>query len=308
MTTPSYIALHESGELRRRAKKLVAALASCTICPRDCEVNRLGDELGFCRSGLPAKVSSFNAHFGEEAPLVGQRGSGTIFMTNCNLGCLYCQNCDISHMGHGREVTSDELAGMMLTLQQSGCHNINFVTPSHFVPQILQGLDRAVARGPNVPLVYNTGGYDKVETLKHLDGVFDIYMPDAKYSDPEAAEELSRARDYPEVMRAALREMHRQVGDLELDERGIAVKGLLVRHLVLPEGLAGTPEIMEFLASLSPNTYVNVMAQYRPCYRADEHPKLARGLTSRDYQEAVQTALAAGLSRLDERRPRLFVF
>ena len=307
MATPSYIALHESGELKRRAQELLAALASCGICPRNCQVNRLEDETGFCRSGRLAKVSSFNAHFGEEAPLVGRRGSGTIFLTNCNLGCLFCQNCDISHLGYGHEVSASELAAMMLALQQQGCHNLNFVTPTHFVPQILEALDQAAARGLRVPLVYNTGGYDKLETLKCLEGVFDIYMPDAKYSDPEVAQQLSQAPDYPEVNRAALREMYRQVGDLEMDERNVAVKGLLVRHLVLPEGLAGTREVMEFLASLSRNTYVNVMAQYRPCYRADEQPKLARGLTRREYQDAVQAALDTGLSRLDERLPRLLV-
>ncbi len=316
---PAYLNLREQppadgtqpqarNELQRRAQELVSRLADCALCPRECHVNRLQGEVGFCRTGRHAVVSSCNAHFGEESPLVGRHGSGTIFMAHCNLRCLFCQNCDISHLGHGREVTADEMAGMMFALQRQGCHNTNFVTPSHVVPQIVEAVLMAADRGLEVPLVYNTGGYDGVETLRLLDGVFDIYMPDAKYADPDVGEELSGARDYPDVMRAAIAEMHRQAGDLELDERGIATRGLLVRHLVLPAGLAGTPQIMEFLARLSPNTYVNVMAQYRPCYRADEHPLLRRGLTRQEYQGAVEMALDAGLTRLDERRPRLLVF
>jgi putative pyruvate formate lyase activating enzyme len=305
MAPASYVALHRSGELRQRAERAIEMLACCAICPRECRVNRLEGPTGFCRTGRRAVVSSYNPHFGEEAPLVGTHGSGTIFLTHCNLGCLFCQNCDISHLGEGREVSAERLASMMLGLQEVGCHNINFVTPTHCVPQILESLDLAAAKGLRVPLVYNCGGYESVETLRLLDGVFDIYMPDAKYADSSVAERLSGAPDYPDAMREALREMHRQVGDLELDERGIARRGLLVRHLVLPNGLAGTGDVMRFLASLSESTYVNVMAQYRPCYRAHEVPELARPISRDEFAEAVQMALDAGLTRLDQRRMRL---
>ncbi len=301
---PSYVALHRTGELARRAETLVAALESCEMCPRTCRVNRLQDEHGYCRSGRRAKVSSFGPHFGEEAPLVGHGGSGTIFLTNCNLLCIFCQNYDISHLSEGVEVSPQRMAEMMLSLQQRGCHNINFVSPSHFVPQIVEALDIA-AEGLRLPLVYNCGGYESVETLKLLNGVFDIYMPDAKYASAEVAEQLSGAADYPERMQESIREMHRQAGDLELDDGGIAVRGLLVRHLVLPNELAGTEDTMAFLASLSPNTYVNVMAQYRPCHRAAEVEAIARRPTPNEFQEAVRMALDAGLTRLDDRRTRL---
>lgn len=304
-TWPSYLALHESGELARRAREARRRLSPCTICPRMCGADRLGGEEGYCGGGELARVCSASPHFGEERPLVGTGGSGTIFLSGCNLGCIFCQNYEISHLRQGTEVTPLELANLMVRLQKLGCHNINFVTPTHYVPQILAALGPAIERGLSVPLVYNCGGYDSVTTLRLLDGVFDIYMPDAKYADPDVAERLSGARDYPQVMRAALAEMHRQVGDLEIGADGLARRGLLVRHLVLPEGLAGTSEVMAFLATLSRDTYVNVMAQYRPCYRAAECPELGRRLTAAEYQEAVETALAAGLHRLDE-RPRRF--
>jgi putative pyruvate formate lyase activating enzyme len=236
---------------------------------------------------------------------VGSGGSGTIFFAGCNLGCVFCQNYQISHDREGREVSTAELANTMVGLQRRGCHNVNLVSPSHFVPQILAALGPAVEAGLNVPLVYNTGGYDSVKTLRLLDGVIDIYMPDAKYADAEVAERLSGAGDYPQVMRAALAEMHRQVGDLQMDDRGVARRGLLVRHLVMPNGVAGTPEIMRFLASLSADTYVNVMAQYRPCYEAHDYPQIARRITREEYREAVQAARDAGLHRLDERPKRL---
>jgi len=286
----------------------VAALASCEICARTCGVNRLQDERGYCRSGRLAKVSSFGPHFGEEAALVGRGGSGTIFLTNCNLLCIFCQNYDISHLSEGVEVAPERMAEMMLSLQQRGCHNINLVTPSHFVPQIVEALDIAADRGLRLPLVYNCGGYESVETLELLDGIFDIYMPDAKYASGEVAAQLSDASDYPERMRESIREMHRQVGDLQLDDGGIAVRGLLVRHLVLPDELAGTKDVMAFLASLSTNTYVNVMAQYRPCYKAGDVDGIARRITPDEFHEALQTARDAGLTRLDERRVRLLSF
>ncbi|MCR3882849.1 MAG: radical SAM protein [Methanothrix sp.] len=284
--------------LRERAEAALDSLESCDICPRACGVNRLAGEVGYCRSGRLARVSSFTPHFGEEAPLVGTRGSGTIFMTGCNLRCVFCQNYDISHLGEGREVSPAKLAEMMICLQEGGCHNINFVTPTHFVPQILEALCEAAAMGLLVPLVYNSGGYDSVETLRLLDGIFDIYMPDAKYGTDSTAKKYSDAPDYTRIMKAAIREMHRQVGPLEVDDDGVAIQGLLVRHLVLPENLAGTAEVVRFLAEeVSPETYLNVMAQYHPCYKAYSYPELSRPITLREYAEAVGLARAAGLDR-----------
>jgi putative pyruvate formate lyase activating enzyme len=248
-------------------------------------------------------VSSYTPHYGEEAPLVGTNGSGTIFFTHCNLLCIFCQNFDISHEGIGQEVSAEQLAAIMIDLQRMGCHNINFVTPSHVVWQILEALAIAAENGLRVPLVYNSGGYDRVETLQLLEGVFDIYMPDFKFWDPRVAEETCNAPDYPEVARNALREMHRQVGDLVIDGNGIARRGLLVRHLVLPESLAGTREIMRFIADdISTNTYVNIMTQYRPCGRAAEVRELAAYPTENDFQKARRAAIEAGIRRLD--RPR----
>jgi len=284
--------------LRERAEIALGRLQRCEICPRACGVNRLEGEFGYCRSGRFARVSSFTPHFGEERPLVGAHGSGTIFMTGCNLRCVYCQNYDISQLGEGREVSPEKLAEMMVCLADGGCHNINFVTPTHFVPQILEALVEAAEMGLSVPLVYNSGGYDSVSTLRLLDGIFDIYMPDAKYGTDEAAMKYSDAPDYTGVMKAAIREMHRQVGPLEVDDDGVAVRGLLVRHLVLPENLAGTAEVVRFLAEeVSPETYLNVMAQYHPCYRAHQFPELSRPITLREYAEAVNLARVAGLDR-----------
>lgn len=284
--------------LRERAEAALDSLESCDICPRACGVNRLAGEVGYCRSGRLARVSSFTPHFGEEAPLVGTHGSGTIFMTGCNLRCVFCQNYDISHLGEGREVSPEKLAEMMICLQEGGCHNINFVTPTHFVPQILEALVLAVELGLSVPLVYNSGGYDSVGSLRLLNGIFDIYMPDAKYGTDSAAKKYSDAPDYTRIMKAAIREMHRQVGPLEVDDDGVAIQGLLVRHLVLPENLAGTAEVVRFLAEeVSPETYLNVMAQYHPCYKAYSYPELSRPITLREYAEAVGLARAAGLDR-----------
>ncbi len=284
--------------LRERAEAALGRLETCDLCPRACGVNRLAGELGYCRSGRYARVSSFTPHFGEEQPLVGAHGSGTIFMTGCNLRCVYCQNYDISQLGEGRVVSPEKLGEMMVCLQEGGCHNINFVTPTHFVPQILEALVPAVELGLSVPLVYNSGGYDSVETLRLLEGIFDIYMPDAKYGSDAAAKKYSDAADYTGVMKAAIREMHRQVGPLEVDDDGVAVRGLLVRHLVLPENLAGTAEVVRFLAEeVSPETYLNVMAQYHPCFKAYSYPELSRPITLREYAEAVNLARVAGLDR-----------
>ena len=303
---PAYIALLESSELKHRVEVAYQRLEACDICPRECGVNRLQGEEGVCRTGKYAVVSSFNPHFGEEAPLVGRGGSGTIFFSWCNLKCQFCQNYEISQLGQGREVEPEDLAAMMLHLQDIGCHNINFVSPTHVVPQILAGVLLAAQAGLRLPLVYNTGGYDSLSTLALLDGVFDIYMPDMKYADAEVALRYSKIKDYPSINQAAVKEMHRQVGDLVTDERGIALRGLLVRHLVLPEGLAGTAEIVRFLATeVSTNTYLNIMDQYRPCYKAADLPPLNRRITHQEYEDAVRLAHEAGLHRLDDRRTRL---
>jgi putative pyruvate formate lyase activating enzyme len=254
-------------------------------------------------------VSSYGPHLGEEAPLVGRHGSGTIFFTYCNLHCAFCQNYTISQLGEGSPVTKEKLAGMMLSLQDKGCHNINLVSPTHVVPYILEALELATAKGLHLPLVYNTGGYDSVETLKLLDSVVDIYMPDMKYTDATIAEELSGIKDYPETNKAAVKEMHRQVGDLQLDKQGVARRGLLVRHLVLPNGLAGTGEVVKFLArEVSTNTYLNIMAQYRPCYHALDIPKLNRPLLGQEFSDAIELAHQQGLYRLDkEQLPLRFI-
>ncbi len=305
---PSYIEAYRKGLLKKKAAEARNLLKSCTLCPRKCGVDRLAGETGFCKTARFSRVSSYSPHFGEEDPLVGTHGSGTIFFTHCNLLCLFCQNFDISHQGLGQEVTDDDLAGLMLALQNQGCHNINFVTPSHVVPQILAAVEVAVRNGLNVPLVFNTGGYDRVATLKLLEGVFDIYMPDFKFWDPQIAESSCQAGDYPAVARRALAEMHRQVGDLQIDDAGIARRGLLIRHLVLPGGLAGTREIMRFIAGkISPASYVNVMSQYRPCGRAAEVKGLDTHLSPAEYKRALQTAMKEGITRLDQPRRR-FLF
>jgi len=303
---PAYIRAYEKGMLKEKAAQAGSLLKSCMLCPRKCGVDRLNGETGFCKTGKLAWVSSYSPHFGEEAPLVGTHGSGTIFFTHCNLLCLFCQNFDISHQGQGQEVTKNELASLMLALQNQGCHNINFVTPSHVVPQILAALEVAVEHGLNVPLVFNSGGYDRRSTLKLLDGVFDIYMPDFKFWDSQVAENSCQAPDYPETARRALAEMHRQVGDLQIDDAGIGRRGLLIRHLVLPGGLAGTREVMRFIArEISALSYVNVMSQYRPCGRAHEVKGLEPHLSPEDYQDAVRAAIEEGITRLDHPQRRV---
>ncbi len=302
---PSYRIAYRDGTLQARAREALSRLAECTLCPRRCRVDRRGASTdGFCRTGRFAQVASADAHFGEEAPLVGQKGSGTIFFSRCNLLCNFCQNESISRGEAGRRLSNDELARVMLALQAAGCHNINLVTPSHVVPQILCALSIAAAKGLRVPLVFNTSAYDRVETLTLLDGIVDIYMPDFKFWDAAVAERTCDAPDYPAVARRAVSEMHRQVGDLLIDDAsGLAYRGLLVRHLVMPGGLAGTEAVMTFLAdSVSSATYVNIMDQYRPCGRAGTDAVLGRRPTAHEYNEALRAAKTAGITRLD--RPR----
>ncbi len=276
-------------------------LEECCLCPRQCQVNRLAGESGKCHITKQAIVSSYGPHFGEEAPLVGRHGSGTIFFTYCNLRCVFCQNYTISQLGEGNPVDKEELARMMLSLQAKDCHNINLVSPTHVVPYILEALELAVSMGLYLPLVYNSGGYDSVETLELLDGIIDIYMPDMKYSDERIAEQLSGIKDYPSVNKAAIKEMHRQVGNLKIDEQGVAQRGLLVRHLVLPNRLAGTRGVVSFLAQeVSTNTYLNIMAQYHPCYKAFDIPSIGRPLQRQEFNEAIELAHQQGLDRLDK--------
>jgi putative pyruvate formate lyase activating enzyme len=298
---PAYLRLLASGELDERARTASRHLESCDLCARYCRVNRKVSTRGaVCRTGERARVASAFAHFGEEACLTGWAGSGTIFFSWCNLRCLYCQNWEISWEGAGREVGPEELAGTMLALQRAGCHNVNLVSPSHVVAQVLAALTVAARGGLRLPLVYNTGGFDSPEALALLDGVVDVYMPDMKYADPDVARRCSHVRDYVAVNRAAVREMHRQVGDLVIDPDGIARRGLLVRHLVLPGGLSGTEEVLAFIArEVSPDTYVNLMPQYRPCFRAFEHESLARRPTSAELRDAKAAADRVGLRRLD---------
>lgn len=297
---PAYRKLLLSGEFKQRVQEAYRRLESCEICPRACRKNRLAGEFGVCRTGALARVSSYGPHMGEENPLRGWRGSGTIFFSGCNLRCQYCQNYEISQRKSGYEIEPQELAAIMLELQSYGCHNINFVSPTHVVPQIMAGVAIAAQAGLRIPLVYNTGGFDTLETLALLDGVVDIYMPDMKYASAQIAKYYSRIRDYPSVNQAAVREMHRQVADLVIDERGIAQRGLLVRHLVLPNNLAGSEEILRFLAQeISKNTYLNLMDQYRPAYNAMRYSKLKRRITSQEYQHVRQLAAEFGLQRLD---------
>ena len=302
---PAYLRLLASGELARRVDAAYTHLEDCDLCARYCRVNRRRSITGaVCRTGERAVVNSFGAHRGEEDPLRGWNGSGTIFFSWCNLRCVFCQNWEISQKGIGREVEPEEIADMMLALQKEGCHNINLVTPSHVVAQILAAVLIAVRRGLGLPLVYNTGGYDSPEALALLDGVIDIYMPDMKYGDSVVAQRYSHVRNYWEVNQAAVKEMHRQVGDLRISGEGLAERGLLVRHLVLPGDVANTEKVLAFLArEISRDTYLNIMAQYRPCYRADDSPPLDRPVTRKEYEAALALAGKHGLQRLDRRAP-----
>ncbi|MCB0197112.1 MAG: radical SAM protein [Anaerolineae bacterium] len=301
---PGYLALHRSGELQRRAEAAIAALAECTVCPRDCGVDRLVDKAAACKTGRYAQVSSYFPHFGEEDCLRGWRGSGTIFFGMCNLRCVFCQNYDISQAEKSLEVGPVELAAMMLELQEQGCHNINFVTPEHVVPQLLEGLTIAVEAGLRLPLVYNTSAYDSMESLRWLEGVVDIYMPDFKLWTPELTLRYLKAKDYAHAAGRVVKEMFRQVGPLVFDERGLAKRGVLVRHLVMPGLLDETRRVLAFLATeIGPDLYINMMDQYYAAGKVsvENYPEINRPLTTAEYREAVQIARQAGF-RLDERR------
>jgi len=300
---PAYLSVLESGELERRVERAHELLKDCVLCGRRCHADRTDSIEGAgCRTGEQAVVNSFGPHHGEEPPLSGRAGSGTIFFSGCNLRCVYCQNWEISQAGEGELLSAEGLARTMLTLGEYGCHNINLVSPSHVVAQLLEAVLIAAREGLRLPLVYNTGGYDGPRALELLDGVVDIYMPDMKYGDSKTARQYSKVKNYLAVNRAAVTEMHRQVGDLELDDRGIARRGLLVRHLVLPGGLAKTGVVLKFIAEqISPHTYVNLMAQYRPCHRAGDHAPLARRISAEEYQRAVAQGRKYGLTRLETR-------
>ncbi len=295
---PSYIGLYERGEIQKRIDLLMEILKQCRLCPRKCMVNRLHGEIGYCKAPSHLMVSSAFPHFGEEPPLVGFHGSGTIFLTHCSLRCVFCQNYDISHEGRGEPITPSDLARVMKRLQEIGCHNINFVTPTHYVPQIIASLPEAIEMGLRLPIVYNCSGYESLEVIQLLDGIVDIYMPDAKYMDEKQSQRYSNAPDYPEVLKKILKEMHRQVGDLKMNTSGIAERGLLIRHLVMPNGVGSSEEILKFIAEeISTHTYVNIMAQYRPEYKALDYPEISRRITQKEYMEVIQIAKRFNLYR-----------
>jgi putative pyruvate formate lyase activating enzyme len=298
---PAYEKLEREGKLAERIKEVYAIFENCQLCPRRCGVNRQRGENGFCRAPLRLVVFGAHPHFGEEMSLVGQHGSGTIFFSNCNLRCVFCQNWPIAHEGRGKEVRDEDLADMMIELQKMGCHNINLVTPTHVMPNILNATRMALKKGLHLPLMYNTSGYERLEILKRLDGIVDIYKPDMKYMDPDKAERYSAgARNYPEVTKKAVIEMHRQVGVLKNDKQGIALRGVIIRHLVMPNRVAGTEKFVKWVAeNLPKNTYVNIMAQYRVEYKAYEYPEIARGITVKEFLEAMDWAQKYGLQNLD---------
>ena len=296
--TPSYINLFEKGELNKRVELLQEFIKECQLCPRQCHVNRLNGEVGYCGAGSDLMISSAFPHFGEEPPLVGSNGSGTIFLTHCNLRCIFCQNYDISHLGRGDRITLSDMARAMVKLQEMGCHNINFVTPTHYASQIVASLPKAMEWGLHLPIVYNCSGYESIEVIRLLEGVVDIYMPDVKFMDEKYSKRYSNAPDYPEVIKKVLKEMHRQVGDLTTNSKGVAERGLLIRHLVMPGGVASSEAVLKFIAEeISVHSYVNIMNQYRPEYRANEYSEISHPITHQEYLEAIQLAKGFRLYR-----------
>lgn len=297
MVKPIFVKMDRvrAGEVSAKAAEM---LRRCVLCPRECGVDRHGEERGFCGAGAEVEISSANAHFGEEPPISGSRGSGTIFLTHCNLKCVFCQNYPISHMGNGKAVTNRDIVEHMLNLQKRGCHNINFVTPTHYMPQIAEAVVAAAEKGLRIPIVYNCGGYESLEALRLLDGLIDIYMPDIKYVDPEMSTKYSGVADYFECASLAVKEMHRQVGDLQMDSEGIATRGLLIRHLVMPGGALDSARVFRFIADeISPDTFVSVMAQYFPAFKAVDMSEIAERLRPEEYRQAVDAAEEAGLAR-----------
>ena len=297
---PQYLTLHKSGKLQKIINNIEKKYFNCDICPHNCKINRFKSEKGKCNTGYLPFIASYNAHFGEEPPLVGLYGSGTIFFSNCNLKCVFCQNYDISQMGYGQTVTFEELADIMIQLQKKQCHNINFVSPTHQVYAILKALKIAIDKGLEIPLVYNSGGYDSVSTLKIINGVFDIYMPDIKYMVNEISERFSNVYNYPEVIKKVIYEMYKQVGDLIISKEGIATKGLLIRHLILPNFLDNSKKVIDFISYLSKNTYLNIMGQYRPVYKARIYPEIQEKISAQEFIKVINYANSKGLRRLAE--------
>lgn len=298
---PGYISLHRSGELRKRGEALWEMMRECRLCPRECRVNRLEGETGFCNATSQLRVASFSPHFGEERELVGVGGSGTIFLSHCNLGCVFCQNWDISHKGAGTDVEIEDLAGMMMQLQEAGCSNINMVTPTHFSPHVVLALDLAASQGLRLPLVYNTSGWERLPVLELLDGIVEIYLADFKYTDSANASMYSdEAESYPEVTMAALIEMNRQVGVARPERNGVIFRGLMIRHLVMPGNVSGSLDAMRWIPENLPlDTFVNIMIQYRPAYRAQQFPEIDRYISRDDYSRIVSEARRFGLTNLD---------
>ena len=298
---PAYMKLHKSGELKKTGEELWSMMERCILCPRLCKKNRLAGEKGICEATSQLEISSFHPHFGEERPLVGNCGSGTIFLTNCSLRCVFCINWETSQGGQGKPQSIENMAEMMLNLQEIGCHNINFVTPTHYVPHIVLAIDIAAGNGLRLPIVYNSCGWERLEILKKLDGIIDIYLPDFKYSDGKmAAKYSSDAETYPEITKKALLEMHRQVGIAKPASDGLMYRGLMIRHLVMPNNVSGTKKVIQWIAeNLSKDTYLNLMSQYTPMYKAHNYPEISRGITYKEYNEAIEWAKDAGLTNLD---------
>jgi putative pyruvate formate lyase activating enzyme len=293
---PSYLNAYNDGSLEKLIEQALKMLECCAICPRNCKVNRLKGQKGFCKTGLRPKVCSFMPHHGEEPPISGERGSGTIFFSQCNMSCVYCQNYEFSQLGEGREVDFEDLAQFMLELQNLGCHNINLVTPTHVMPQILKSLRIAISKGLKIPIVYNTGGYELPEMIKLLDGIVDIYLPDMRYADSQMSKTHSNAPDYPKYNQATVKEMHRQVGVAQINDEGIIKRGLIIRHLVLPNGISGTEKTMKFISEeLSQDSYISLMSQYTPYYKAHEFKSVSRKITLEEYEEARNAMHKYGL-------------